>query len=152
MPTQRGATGEQDQTARFLQGEGDAWFRRNHAALQRSGPSPAIEAIQVVLGVRRGEINDILEIGCGDGRKIEALAAFFQAKGVGIDPSTEAVAAGGGRLREAGNAAVTLSVGTADELPFDAGRFDLVHFGFSLYVVARERIFFSLAQADRVLR
>jgi len=152
MVTQPDTTGENDQTALFKRNEGDAWFRRNRTAQQQSGPSHEINVIEDVLGCFRSEIGNILEIGCGDGRKTERMAGFFQARGVGIDPSTEAIAAGNERLREARNAAVALSVGTADELPFDAGQFDLVHFGFSLYLVARERIFLSLAQADRVLR
>jgi ubiquinone/menaquinone biosynthesis C-methylase UbiE len=150
MPTRRG--GEQDQTALFKLDEGNAWFRRNRANLQRSGPSYEVDLIEDVLGSFRAEINDVLEIGCGDGRKVERIATFFQARGAGIDPSTEAVAAGSERLRHSNNTAVTLAAGTADELPFQAGQFDLVHFGFSLYVVSRERVFRSLAEADRVLR
>jgi ubiquinone/menaquinone biosynthesis C-methylase UbiE len=150
MPTQRG--GEQDQTALFKLDEGNAWFRRNQARLQDPGPSYEVDLIEDVLGSFRGEIDNVLEIGCGDGRKVERMAAFFQARGAGVDPSTEAVAAGSKRLRDLNSAAIALSVGTADELPFEAGQFDLVHFGFSLYLVSRERVFRSLAEADRVLR
>jgi len=144
--------GGQDQTALFKLHEANAWFRRNQAHLQDSGPSYEVDLIEDVLGSFRAEIDDVLEIGCGDGRKVERMAAFFRARGAGMDPSTEAVAAGSKRLRGTNNTAVTLSVGTADELPFEAGQFDLVHFGFSLYVVSRERVLLSLAQADRVLR
>jgi ubiquinone/menaquinone biosynthesis C-methylase UbiE len=145
--------GEQDQTALFSLAEGDAWFRRNQAAdTAHPGPGSRLELVEDVLGPFRAEINNVLEIGCGDGRKVERLAAFFQARGAGLDPSTEAVAAGSKRLRENNDTNVALSVGTADDLPFEAGQFDLVHFGFSLYLVARERIFHSLAEADRVLR
>jgi ubiquinone/menaquinone biosynthesis C-methylase UbiE len=152
MPTQRGTSGGQDQTALFEANEANAWFRRNRASLERGGAGFEVDLIENVLGAFRAEIRSVLEIGCGDGRKLERLAGFFQAQGFGIEPSTDAVAAGSKRLHDAGNTAVTLAVGTADELPFSAGQFDLVHFGFSLYVVSRERIFLSLAQADRVLR
>ena len=152
MSAQSSGTGGQDQTSLFESNEGNAWFRRNQLGLQQSGISFEVKTIKDVLGTVRADINSILEIGCGDGRKVESMAAFFQADGTGIDPSTEAVAAGSERLRDSGCTTVTLSVGTADNLPFATGQFDLVHFGFSLYVVSRERLYASLAQADRVLR
>jgi ubiquinone/menaquinone biosynthesis C-methylase UbiE len=152
MSAQSSGAGGQDQTSLFESDEGNAWFRRNRHGLQHSGTSFEVETIKDVLGGFRGDINSVLEIGCGDGRKVETMAAFFQANGAGIDPSTEAVAAGSERLRDSGSTTVVLSVGTADNLPFATGQFDLVHFGFSLYVVSRERIYASLAQADRVLR
>jgi ubiquinone/menaquinone biosynthesis C-methylase UbiE len=152
MSGQSGGSGGRDQTSLFESNEGNAWFRRNRHDLQYSGPSFEVETIHEVLSAFRADIRSILEIGCGDGRKIETMANFFQANGTGIDPSTEAVEAGRERLRDAGNTTVSLFVGTADDLPFTTGQFDLVHFGFSLYVVSRERIYASLAHADRVLR
>lgn len=152
MSGRRDVTDLRDQTAHFQRGEGDAWFRRNRAALERGVVDFEITAIEEVLGAFGSDINNILEIGCSDGRKIERLARFFGANGAGVDPSEEAIAAGNERLRKAKGLPVALSVGTADELQFGANQFDLVHFGFSLYVIARERIFFALAQADRVLR
>jgi ubiquinone/menaquinone biosynthesis C-methylase UbiE len=151
MAVRRGTASEQDQTALFMFSEGNAWFRRNQADLC-SGQSYEVDLVEDVLGCFRAEINNVLEIGCGDGRKVERMTAFFQARGAGIDPSAEAITAGSRRLRDASNANIALSVGVADELPFGAGEFDLVHFGFSLYLVSRERIFRSLAEADRVLR
>lgn len=152
MSAQSSGPSGQDQTSLFELNEGNAWFRRNRHSLQQFDSSFEVETIKDVLGAFRADINGILEIGCGDGRKVESMAAFFQADGTGIDPSSEAVAAGNERLRDSGSATVALSVGTADNLPFATGQFDLVHFGFSLYVVSRERIFASLAHADRVLR
>jgi ubiquinone/menaquinone biosynthesis C-methylase UbiE len=152
MSGQSGDASGLDQTALFESNEGNAWFRRNQADLQYSGASFEVATIQEVLGAFRADIRCMLEIGCGDGRKVEAMAKFFQANGAGIDPSIEAVEAGTKRLRDSDNTTVSLSVGTADNLPFTTGQFDLVHFGFSLYVVSRERIYTSLAQADRVLR
>lgn len=152
MSAQSSGPGGQDQTSLFESDEGNAWFRRNRNSLQNSGSSFEVETIKDVLGAFRADINRILEIGCGDGRKVESMANFFQADGIGIDPSSEAVLAGNERLRDSGSATVALSVGTADNLPFATGQFDLVHFGFCLYVVSRERIFASLAHADRVLR
>jgi ubiquinone/menaquinone biosynthesis C-methylase UbiE len=66
--------------------------------------------------------------------------------GAGIDPSAAAV--------EAGRAAfpgIDLRVGTADALPFADAAFDLVIFGFCLYLVDPALHFRAVAEADRVL-
>ena len=140
-----------DQTQIFAAGEADAWYRRNRQT-RVDDTSPDLELIAGVLESYRAEIANVLEIGCSDGRKLETLATHFDASGHGVDPSFEAVADGQARLRSAGVERVNLSVGTSDRLDFETGHFDLVHFGFSLYVIARERLFASLAEADRVLR
>ena len=45
-----------------------------------------------------------------------------------------------------------LSVATASNLPHSNNFFDLVYFGFCLYLVDREDIFKAVAEADRVLK
>ena len=45
-----------------------------------------------------------------------------------------------------------LQVGTADELPFDLGSFDMVIFGFCLYLCDRQDLFKIAYEADRCLR
>jgi ubiquinone/menaquinone biosynthesis C-methylase UbiE len=76
------------------------------------------------------------------------IADHFGAKGYGVDPSSLAI-------KEAiadypVNA--SFSVATAENLPFKQNQFDLVHFGFCLYLVDRDLLFQALSEADRVLR
>lgn len=67
---------------------------------------------------------DVLDVGCGDGAYASA-AAMAGARAVGVDASPAAVEA----AREAASrtcGAATFQVGTAERLPFEAGRFDAV--------------------------
>lgn len=58
---------------------------QNRDALQCSGTSFEVETLKDVLGAFRAHTDGILEIGCGDGRKLEKMAAFFQVDSAGID-------------------------------------------------------------------
>ena len=141
------------QTAAFLQGEGDAWFGRNRGALTGKESYFECDLITGELAPFHEGISDLLEIGCGDGHKAELLARFFGARAAGIDPSQEAIAHGLQRLEGRIDApAVDLRVATADRLPFADASFDLVYFGFCLYLVGRSQLLSAVAEADRVLR
>lgn len=139
-----------EQARIFLDGEGDNWFTRNRGKRAESGRAfPEVEAICRGLAAFKEGISDILEIGCGDGRKLDALCAFFGARGKGIDPSQKAIEHGrstlvGGRIE--------LSVATADDLPFPSNSFDLVYFGFCLYLIDRDDLATVVSEANRVLR
>ena len=115
-------------------------------------PFAEVDLIIEVLRPFRSEIKSILEIGCGNGMKLERLAEFFYAAAEGIDLSNEAIRDGTRRVQQSGKSAVHLVVGSADTLPYLDLQFDYVHFGFSLYVTARQRLLRSIAEADRVLR
>jgi len=65
----------------------------------------------------------------------------------GIDPSTEAIEDGRQRFPN-----LTLAVGTSDGLKFASQDFDFVLFGFCLYLVDRELLPATVAEADRVLK
>jgi ubiquinone/menaquinone biosynthesis C-methylase UbiE len=47
---------------------------------------------------------------------------------------------------------MNLTVGTASNLPFESAFFDVVFFGFSLYLVDRTKLFQAVSEADRVLK
>lgn len=67
---------------------------------------------------------DVLDVGCGDGAYALA-AARDGARAVGVDASPAAVEAAGLASARAGLPA-TFQLGTAERLPFEAGRFDAV--------------------------
>ena len=71
----------------------------------------------------------------------------FQAECYGIDPSSKAIEDGKSRYPE-----ISLQVGTADDLPFDAGSFDMIIFGFCLYLCDRKDLFKIAYEADRCLK
>jgi ubiquinone/menaquinone biosynthesis C-methylase UbiE len=136
----------------FLEGEGDGYYDRNKSALEKESHFYCEEVLCNELLHFREEIKQIVEVGCSSGVKLEYLCKFFAAAGSGIEPSSKAVAAGSERLRSAGIQNVGLKIGTADALPFEKHRFDLVYFAFCLYLVDRDKLFAAVAEADRVLR
>lgn len=95
--------------------------------------------------VRDGE--SILEIGCSSGTNLARFAAKAEVTCAGIDPSSEAVRAGKEQYPD-----FDLRVGTADILPFDDASFDLVLFGFCLYLADRPDLPRIVSEGDRVLR
>lgn len=128
----------------FLEGEGDAWFERNRDR-RRTMRFPGVQEL-LALGRR---FRATLEIGCGDGRRLLALSHMIGGEFHGIDPSQRAVEAGAEDAPKW--RPLHLVRGTADSLPYDAGAFDLVIFGFCLYLCDREDLFRIAAEADRVL-
>ncbi len=140
-------TSRVNQSKIFLENEGDSWFERNKTAVERTSRYYETETIKRVLQHCQGSINNILEIGCSNGAKLLDLCDFFNATGYGVDPSTAAVESGNKQHKD-----LQLSVSTASELSYNDDTFDLVYFGFCLYLVDRNDIFKAVAEADRVLK
>jgi ubiquinone/menaquinone biosynthesis C-methylase UbiE len=133
----------------FLNSEGDAWFKRNRqslSAIKLPDDDPISREILDLFVFNQLDTNSkILEIGCGDGRRLAWIEETYGAKCFGIEPSNEAVAA-------AKNRGLSVSQGSADSLPFEDKFFDLVIFGFCLYLCDRDDLFRIASEADRVLR
>jgi ubiquinone/menaquinone biosynthesis C-methylase UbiE len=138
------------QTRIFLQGEADSWYRRNKKALAARNTFHEIDVLCRTLATFKPEMRSILEIGCGNGAKLHQLCEFFEAEGRGIDPGADAVGDGNRSFADAGR--IQLSVSSADRLPFEDRQFDLVYFGFCLYLVDRDDLFRAVAEADRTLK
>lgn len=130
----------------FLSGEGDAYFRRNEAGYVTAPGGDESLPLSVV---RRyvGAQSHVLEIGCANGLNLERLRQTVGCKGAGIDPSAAAIETGTRDFPD-----LDLRRGTADLLPFADASFDLVWFGFCLYVTDRSLLPRVVAEADRVLR
>lgn len=129
----------------FLAGEGDAYFKRNAGAYS-AAPGAAALPLSVLQAYARPGAR-VLEIGCANGLNLETLRLRTGCECSGIDPSGEAVEAG----RKA-FPALDLQRATSDALPFADASFDLVWFGFCLYVTDRALLPRVVAEADRVLR
>jgi ubiquinone/menaquinone biosynthesis C-methylase UbiE len=127
----------------FLASEGDAWFRRNEAALESYDwtQDPVCKRL-AQLEINRS--TRLLEIGCGDGSRLEHVAKTYGCDVAGIDPSPAAV-------EKALRRGVQARQGTADRLPFTDGAYDVVLFGFCLYLCDERDLFEIAREADRVL-
>jgi SAM-dependent methyltransferase len=141
--------GIKNQKAVFLESEGDAWFNRNaEKSLSRDFSDDPV--VQKVMNISQVEITplelSILEVGAGAGGRLEWLQNHGQMKCVqGIEPSKLAVDAARSR-------GLSVVQGTADSLPFDEHSFDIVIFGFCLYLCDRDDLFRIASEADRVLK
>jgi ubiquinone/menaquinone biosynthesis C-methylase UbiE len=132
----------------FLDGEGDAWYQRNSASAgQRRLPEgdPLLTQILALSAPAATEGASILEIGCGEGIRLGWLKENRGCTCYGVDPSARAVTAASQR-------GVLAQTGTAEQLPFEDATFDVVAFGFCLYLCDREDLFRIACEADRVLK
>jgi len=141
-----------NQAEHFLQSEGDQWFARNVEALKGKQDSFEIQYLKRILGPFKTTIDTVLEIGCSSGVKLQQLCDSLNAKGKGIDPSSQAVKAGNQLFINQNKEHLELTVGAAHCLPYGDHSFDLVFFGFCLYLVDRAHLFKAVAEADRVLK
>jgi len=142
------------QNSIFKDGEADSWYSRNKEILDEIGSTQKklpldLENLSKNLDPFKSEISHILKIGCSNGKKLETLCQSLDASGHGIEPSALAVEEGNSRMK---GSPIQLVCGTADELPFESNSFDLVYFGFCLYLVGRQTLLKSLSEADRVLK
>jgi ubiquinone/menaquinone biosynthesis C-methylase UbiE len=140
---------EDKQSDIFLKSEGDAWYKRNQAALAaKNYENDAVcEQVLAIANLQKQSAQPlrILEVGCGDARRIEWLDKRLQANSSGLDPSGQAVDAARSR-------GLDVKQGTADKLPFGDAEFDIVVFGFCLYLCDRKDLFQIAYEADRVLK
>ena len=90
---------------------------------------------------------DVLEIGCGDGRRSAQIAARCKTL-VAIDPDQEKV--NEATSRQIPNA--RFAVGTAEDLSFDDQTFDVVIFSFSFHHVPTAQMEWAITEALRVGR
>jgi ubiquinone/menaquinone biosynthesis C-methylase UbiE len=128
----------------FLRSEGDAWLARNESGLQACDWSRDPVCVRLATLLPAGQPARVLEIGCGDGSRLQYLADRHGHRVSGIDPSQKAVA----KARERGVQAVRA---TADKLPFADACSDVVIFGFCLYLCDDADLFRIAQEADRVL-
>lgn len=123
------------QSKTFLDGEGKNWLARNEHKLPIKN-----DPVLITLDVAKIKPQTVLEIGCSNGWRLDAIRKKFgnPTRAIGIDPFPQ----GFGAL-----------LGTADDLSrFVNDKFDLVIYGFCLYLCDREDLFKIAAEGDRVLK
>jgi ubiquinone/menaquinone biosynthesis C-methylase UbiE len=128
----------------FQTSEANQWFIRN----SKSNQINVEEGNVITKSLQDLEISPqkALEIGCSSGIQLNILQKALGPECFGIDPSDLAIENG---KKEFPN--LSLQVGTADSLPFDDSSFDLIIFGFCLYLCDRKDLFKIANEADRCL-
>lgn len=123
----------------FMQGEGDAWFTRNAGSLGLRDPvTDAINDLKI-------NPDYVLEIGCSDGWRLARLRNQFGCGILGVEPSMKAAMAAAQRK-------VPVHQMTASTLPVNDNGFDLVIYGFCLYLTDPNDWFNIAAEGHRALR
>ena len=127
----------------FLESEGDSYFNRNIEDFSKFF-DPLLTTIDKIPLDSSSKIN-VLEIGCGNSYRLLNLKKLKTWSVYGIDPSTESVL-------NAKKNNIIIKKATADAIPFKDNFFDLVIFGFCLYLCDREDLFKISYETDRVLK
>ena len=130
----------------FADGEADSFFKRNLAPLEEAQSYEPILLLSDWLKPFKNEIDNILEIGCGNGQRLNTIVEGLSAKGFGVEPSKEAVNYISKNLK-----LLKVKVGFGDNVPFTTA-FDLVHLGFFLYMVDRQYYMRCISEADRLVK
>ncbi|USR89921.1 class I SAM-dependent methyltransferase [Phormidium yuhuli AB48] len=129
----------------FLESEGDRWLSRNkERCTQRSLPQDDPILLQII-DLSLPASSKVLELGCGAGKRLAWMQENLEFCCSGIDPSAEAI-------KIAEKSSIQAIQGTADDLPFKTAEFDVVIFGFCLYLCDRSDLFKIASEADRVLK
>lgn len=122
----------------FLNGEGQAWLERNKNKLPISD-DPVLES----LGTNLLHPKKVLEVGCANGWRLIELEKKYKCLCTGIDPSVTHSQITG---------RVALHRGVASNLQlFNHNAFDLIIYGFCLYLCDPEDYFMIVKEGDRVL-
>lgn len=126
------------QSDAFIASEGQFWSTRNNYQLSKLNPEDDPIARMIEDADLKPE--RIFEIGCGNGWRLEHLKKKYGCLTNGIDPYL----APGSRAG--------IERGIASDLRFyEDGEFDLVIYGFCLYLCDREDLFRIVMEGDRVL-
>ena len=131
----------------FLKSEADAWFVRNKENLSKLNFEDD-NVVRAALDISKSSSNamlKILEIGCGGGERLNYIGNAINCSISGVDPSLSAI-----NQCKLNN--IDAIVGTADSLIYKDNSFDMVIFGFCLYLCDRDDLFRISMEADRVLK
>jgi len=132
----------------FLKKEGDSWFKRNvfnnsKATLKKNQYKKEIENL---IKKKLSFFSNVLEIGCSSGELLNYLKHNFpKLKIYGLEPSRLAI-------KHNYNRNIIIKHGVASEVPFKDNKFDLLIFGFCLYVCDNSSLIKILSEADRVTK
>lgn len=124
----------------MMESEGDAWFERNRDKMGMR--DPVFSIMQEVLLAP----TSILEIGCANGWRLNTLRAAYNCSVMGVDPSQQAASEAAELHR------VPIYQGTAEALALPNATFDLVIYGFCLYLTDPADWLKIAAEGDRVLK
>ena len=103
---------------------------------------------KVILNNLNNKIVNVLEVGCGDGSRLLYLSKKYKKINFfGVDPSNKAIK----NNKDIKNK-IFLKKATAEKLPYKKSFFDIIVYGFCLYLTDNEDLIKIVFEADRVLK
>jgi ubiquinone/menaquinone biosynthesis C-methylase UbiE len=134
------------QRKKFLKSEGDNYFLRNEEKLFKRDYSKDEIVLLLKNKINKNKKYNILEIGCAAGDRLIFLKKKFpNCTFFGIDPSKKAI-------NKNKNKNINLKVGSAEKLPYGDKKFDIIIFGFCLYLCDNEDLFKIGSEAFRTTK
>ena len=124
----------------------DDWYERSKDVLGKNLHSGGIDLVGQIIKNIQFKPQRVLEIGCCNGWRLNNLKKEYGCDVAGIDPSPKAIEAAKLRIGD------TVTVGTAQVLPWGDGTFDTVIFAYSLWMIEPSDLFRVAMEADRVLQ
>lgn len=131
----------------FLNGEADNYLKRNKDYYQKEENFVEVSNLYKVYGKYIDPAMKVLEIGCCNGINLNYYKQTIGCDCYGIDLSEKAIKMGLEQYQ-----GIKLTVGSADDLEFSDGYFDVVIFGACLCWVDRSLLAKVVSEADRVLK
>ncbi len=128
----------------FLNSEGDNWFKRN-PNIEHKPDMLLLEINKILIKKKNPKNINILEIGSSNGKRLSKIYHKFRCKCFGLEPSKLAI-------KNNVNKKVKIIRGTADKIKFSDKKFDIVIFGFCLYLIDIEDLFQVASEVDRLTK
>ncbi len=97
----------------FKESEANKYFKRNRGKLESIAKSPDKDHTITCLKALNLQPNSILEVGCGNGWRLNALQEIYHVKCYGLDPSDEMISQGQKDFPQ-----IAFRQGTAENLPY----------------------------------
>jgi ubiquinone/menaquinone biosynthesis C-methylase UbiE len=128
----------------FLKDGGDKYHSRNKKKIINFKKELLCKKIESsIKAIKQKKVN-VLEIGCGDAQRLIYLKKKFPLVNFyGIDPSSDAI-------KKTKELNINLIKSTADKIPFKKEFFDIIVYGFCLYLVDDRDLFKIATEAERV--
>ena len=123
----------------FFHSEGDAWFDRNHDQLGLYDP---VTPFIIEQNIRP---TTVLEVGCANGWRLAKFRDVFGCQVVGIDPSMKAAVDGAAKFQ------VPIHQRSASSLPLKSRQYDMIIYGFCLYLADPDDWLLIASEADHAL-
>ena len=137
------------QKKEFLNGEGDSWHKRNLINCEKDYDNWAkldpLLPFLLEIPCEENLNTKVIEIGMGQGLRLNELKKIKSWKTFGIDPSQKAVEFA--KLK-----GIDAQVGTADKIPLGDKTIDILIYGFCLYLCDMDDLFVISSEANRVLK